>query len=49
MAPQLSANLWHITTAPNQRSANPLLQRSIPIVEVIGVGPSMPQYPAVAA
>lgn len=49
MGPQLSANLSHIATVPNKRSTNRLLQIAAPNVEVIGVCPSMPRIPAVAA
>ena len=49
MGPQLSANLWHIDTAPNQPSTNRLLQISVPKVEFISVGPFVPQIPALAA
>ncbi len=48
MGPQLSANFWHIAAVSNQRSTNRLLQISAPKIEVIGVGPAMPQFLAVA-
>ena len=49
MGPQLSVNLWHIAPTPIQRSTNRLLQIFVPKLEVIGAGPSMPKFPAVAA